>query len=652
MMGKGTIIFSTVGRASYGFDIFAVTVHNLLNGAAANWTERRLTDGKSVNFNGQFTDDEDGTVVFISERNGASKIYLQLPKCETPKQLLGASGSLFHDRPTFRNGRVFFVSAHEPAEKLLNSWAAIYSTCMESQETTRLNPHGTVDYSPSISQSGKWIAVASYGSKEWEGDFQELSTDIVVFRSDDGSDRRVLAQGGGWPAWSGDSTIFYHMKADDGWWSIFRVEFLENEELLMEARRITPPGVHAFTPAASHDGKWIAVATRRPESKFRHIEIFDLDSESFIKVTEMLNPAIHHYNPFISPASGFLGYHRFRGRHSTGDSKIPYLEPMVSPIPNLKLHRLNGSFPTFSPDRTLIAFNTSLTPDSGISVVKSNATKKFSILKGRITFAPAWNPVEKGVIFVSAGPIFETVETTVQIARISFDPTHLDSKDEISTHVKILTKEGTGNNAFPSCSPDGKFLVFRSGRSGYKNLYIIDAIDGEDGSIRRLTEGPWIDTMPHWSPDGKYIAFSSNRESPKSTQGFSVYLTNPDGTDLHHVHVTAASAFNEMAKERINHVCFSPDSKFLLFTANLGAVNAEAISLPNQFQPYGDLYICGLDGSGLRRLTCNAYEDGTPAWNSGWWGPEPGSSLEDVVGEELKGEFEEPLWLGSTFKIF
>ena len=180
----------------------------------------------------------------------------------------------------------------------------------------------------------------------------------------------------------------------------------------------------------------------------------------------------------------------------------------------------------------------------------------------------------------------------------------------MKSEVRILTKDGTKNNAFPNCFPDGKQLVFRSGRSGHRNLYIMDAEQGEEGGIQgpwqALTQGPWIDTMPSWSPDGEWIAFSSNRDDPQQGGYFNIYLVHPDGTGLHKV--------PGISKEKINHVCFSPDSKSLLFTANLSGVSTEPISLPNQFQPYGELFVSRLDGSEVQRLTFNAYEDGTPAW--------------------------------------
>jgi hypothetical protein len=94
--------------------------------------------------------------------------------------------------------------------------------------------------------------------------------------------------------------------------------------------RLTPPGVHCFTPAAAGSGRWIAVATRRKERAHRHIELFDLETERFTSVTSLLNPELHHYNPFFSPSGARLGYHRFRGAGAPGDSAIPYLQPVAA----------------------------------------------------------------------------------------------------------------------------------------------------------------------------------------------------------------------------------------------------------------------------------------------------------------------------------
>ncbi|XXG63402.1 hypothetical protein AAC387_Pa05g1604 [Persea americana] len=307
-----------------------------------------------------------------------------------------------------------------------------------------------------------------------------------------------------------------------------------------EPRRITLPGVHAFSPAASHNGKWIAVATRRPGTEFRRINIFDLESSSFIKITETLNPNFHHYNPFFS--------HRFRGESDSGESTIPHLNPVTSPVRELRMLRLNGSFPSVSPTGDLIAFNHDFDLNPGVQIARSDGSKRWTVMKGRPAFLTVWSPTEPGVIYTSVGPIFQTARSTVQIARISFDLKDLDDRDEIPAEVKILTREDSGNNAFPSCSPDGKL-----------------------------------------------IAFSSNRHDPENVEAFSLYLVRPDGTEVRWVRVAGG---DDVDRERINHVCFSPDSSWLLFTANLGGVSAETVSLPNQFQLYGELFVARLDGSG------------------------------------------------------
>ncbi|EXB44443.1 hypothetical protein L484_013861 [Morus notabilis] len=655
---KGTIVFTTVGRPSYGFDLFSLPLDH-------SGPERRLSDALSINFNGQFSDSDD--VVFVSERTGSPRVYLTRPGLPRPKSLPFVPESLFHDRPVLKNGKLYFISAHQRPDQPFKSWSALYSTSLIKGDynpdeivITRLTPQGSADYSPAVSLSGEFVAVASYGSRPWGGEFHELRTDIVVFAASDPSKRVILCERGGWPSWCGDSAIYFHRQADDGWWSIFRVDF---PGIINDSRefpipypiRVTPPGVHCFTPAALHDGKRITVATRRRGSDFRHIEIFHTESKTFSPITESLNPNFHHYNPFISPDSKLVGYHRFRGQETDGVKTIPHLEPVASPLKDLRMLRLNGSFPSFSPDGDLIALNPAIF--DGLSIVKSDGSKRWTLIRGRTAFHNSWSPTEKHVIYTSIGPIFESVKATVQIARVTFD---FDSSEingdrgdkDITCDVKILTREETGNNAFPSCSPDGKSLVFRSGRSGHKNLYILDAVNGEfdGGSLRQLTDGPWIDTMPCWSPKGDLIAFSSNRHNPDDVNAFNIYVITSDGSELRRIYLAGPEGSGDADRERINHVCFSEDGEWLLFTANLGGVTAEPVTWPNQFQPYGDLYMVRLDGSGLRRLTWNGYENGTPAWkNFGRddvdMGPLSLAGDDRLVGEELRGQFDEPLWI-------
>ncbi|KAK2632920.1 hypothetical protein EUGRSUZ_L00885 [Eucalyptus grandis] len=507
---KGTVLFTTIGCPYYGFDVFSLDL--------TSHREPRLTDGLSINFNAQFAsvsasdedDDEPEAVVFVSEWTGCPRVYLTRSGSSQPQPLLSAPGSLFHDRPVLRNRRLYFISAHEEPDKPFAGWSALYSPDLEGREIARLTPYGSVDYSPAVSRSGKFTAVASYGSRPWGGEFHALNTDIVV----------VVAESGCWLIWSGDSVIYFHRKADDGWWSIFRVEFefpsdTDVSRLPLSPTWVTPPGIHCFTPAAMLGSNKIAIATRWRGKSYRHIEIFNAASESFVPITEPVNPNFHHYSPFVSPGSRYIEYHRFRGESIGGDSWVPNLEPVMSPIKGLWMMRLNGSFPSLSPDGQFVAFNHDLvsTASAGVKIIRSDGSRRWTLIKDRIAFYNSWSPTEKNVIYTSIGPIFGSPKTTVQIARIEFDLSSTDG--DITCDVKVLTREDTRNNAFPSCSPDGKWLVFRSGRTGHKNLYIVDVVNGEfDSGICQLTDGSWIDTMPSWSPNDNLIAFFLNWHNP------------------------------------------------------------------------------------------------------------------------------------------
>ncbi|KAK6131526.1 hypothetical protein DH2020_034733 [Rehmannia glutinosa] len=648
---RSSIAFATWLRSSYSFDIFSLPTSGPAN-------EVRLTDGVSVNSNGHFPSPSSVSMlphlpnrvlptthlIYVTERNGSSSIYhdaiyetplatssgsrsahristesirveckYQTDSTRSQVRLVGGDAETggrisMKDRPTLVGQNLIYVSTHEDPGQPRASWTAVYSTLLTTGSTRRLTPRGVADFSPAVSPSGVWTAVASYGETGWQGDIEELGTDIYVFLTRDGSNRVRVVEHGGWPSWANDSTLYFHRRDEDGWWSIYRASFHiregENRVESVVTHRVTPPGLHAFTPAASvSNPRFIAVATRRPESEFRHVELYDVVSNRFIMSTRSVTPNAHHYNPFISPDSTRVGYHKCRG--STGHARRNdlVLENIKSPISNISLFQIDGSFPSYSPDGERIAYVKLTTEpmayvDSpGLYVMNSDGSGVRAVLT-RPAFATAWDWTRRGVVYTSVGPIFAGERSNVDIVSVNVD-------DE-NPSIKTLTHGGQ-NNAFPSASPDGKWVVFRSGRSGYKNLYVMDALNGETGGLRRLTEGPWTDTMCNWSPDGEWIAFSSDRGNPGSGS-YELFKIHPNGTGLQKVLQSGSGG-------RINHPWFSPDGKYIVFVADYAGVSAEPISNPHHFQPYGDVFMIKSDGSGIQRLTHNSYEDGTPAWS-------------------------------------
>jgi serine/threonine protein kinase len=60
----------------------------------------------------------------------------------------------------------------------------------------------------------------------------------------------------------------------------------------------------------------------------------------------------------------------------------------------------------------------------------------------------------------------------------------------------------------PSVSPDGRYIVFQSNRSGGRNIWRID-VDGSNP--KQLTDGSYVDESPVCSPDGRFVLFMSSR---------------------------------------------------------------------------------------------------------------------------------------------
>jgi len=73
-----------------------------------------------------------------------------------------------------------------------------------------------------------------------------------------------------------------------------------------------------------------------------------------------------------------------------------------------------------------------------------------------------------------------------------------------------LTNDPAGD-CCPTWSPDGARIAFYSFRTGNRDIFVMSA-DG--GSVRQLTRHPAPDKWPTWSPDGKQIVFVSERTAP------------------------------------------------------------------------------------------------------------------------------------------
>ena len=142
--------------------------------------------------------------------------------------------------------------------------------------------------------------------------------------------------------------------------------------------------------------------------------------------------------------------------------------------------------------------------------------------------------------------------------------------------------------------PDGLRLVYE--QDGH--LVIQTLATGECVNLTN-PEGQ-RDNFPRWSPKGDWISFTSNREAD---QEYRIYLIRPDGSGVHRLTDSPGDA----------HASWSPDGAELIFSSGrMGFKDERAVGLDHQ--PYGEVFTIRADGTGLRQLTDDQFEEGTAAW--------------------------------------
>ncbi len=163
---------------------------------------------------------------------------------------------------------------------------------------------------------------------------------------------------------------------------------------------------------------------------------------------------------------------------------------------------------------------------------------------------------------------------------------------EGGTPSKILDDGATNWN--PVWSPDGAWLYFGSDRSGSLNLWRlpIDEQSGEVlGDAEPLTTPSTASGFWSLSQDGTRILYAAN-ESKSNVERFPF---EPEG-----LRVTGVGEAVTRGSHRVRSCAVSPDGRRIAFHAAL---------------PREELFVSGIDGSGLKQLTNDAFKDRVPVWS-------------------------------------
>ncbi len=160
------------------------------------------------------------------------------------------------------------------------------------------------------------------------------------------------------------------------------------------------------------------------------------------------------------------------------------------------------------------------------------------------------------------------------VCQVAHDQICLMNAD--GSQKRRLTTEDGIRHFYPSLAPDGKSVVYSAYRED--NVYEIYEMILDDGQVTPLTDRLGVLTAPEISPDGRLIVFT--RWTPDS-DAHAIWVMERDGSDPRQV-------FGPPQGEGWDPT-WSPDGTQILFASDMDG--------------FVQLYVIGLDGSGLRKVT-------------------------------------------------
>jgi TolB protein len=245
--------------------------------------------------------------------------------------------------------------------------------------------------------------------------------------------------------------------------------------------------------------------------------------------------------------------------------------------------------------RTKIAFVQKVQGEKQIFVMDIDGNNAVQLTKGgSLNLLPSYSPDGRSILFTS----------------YRADNPDLWELTIADGSVKRLSNR-PGLNTGGRLSPDGSKIALTLSQDGNSEVYLLD----RSGAIlKRLTSSWGIDTSPSWSPDGKQIAFVSSRAGTPQ-----LYVMSADGGEPKRI--TFQGNYNQTPafSPRGTHVAFTARDErnvFDIFVLDLRKNEIKRITQDQgmneepTFSPNGRLLVFSTTRNGTRQLVVSNL-DGT-----------------------------------------